>query len=494
MLDNLSNFADSPKLRKIGKCRGLTIAEGGKMRRRLAICIAVTVAVTVVFIGCKKNRAPEVPQVSGPNIGRPGDTLTYTVTTNDPEEQEVAYKFAWGDTSTIEWSSYYASGQQVVRTHVYPDSGVHNIRVKARDTEEAESDWSDSITVAIGFRPPNTPSKPDGPTNCTTGVSHTFTTSSTHPFSDSVWLQFDWGGTVGDWGGPVASGSLYQEVHIFDSAGTYEIMARAKDSRSATSTWSDPLTVTVVTALGGPPTDLCVGGVDTLVILAWTAPAQGNPNNYNIYFREVGSSSFALETSPGGEITVAVLDPGGVTGLYIISAAYGSAERFCTDTVSTIPVHTSSVTMTELNAGLSSGYGWNRATGVASTYLMSQAGNAAYVDLYITDWAVGHTRPPYSIASPDMGPSDPGGVVPPAAWRANGFTDPLTNEQAPLPSCSTTIYFNYTDISQTPMILGCHTEDSYYAMIKVLGINIGNGEVQLESWFQLIQGLRLIKH
>jgi len=31
-------------------------------------------------------------------------------------------------------------------------------------------------------------------------------------------------------------------------------------------------------------------------------------------------------------------------------------------------------------------------------------------------------------------------------------------------------------------------------MVKVNSVNTGSGQVELESWFQLIQGLRLIQH
>ena len=221
------------------------------MRRMTALFVVCAAALAVFSAGCKKNRPPTAPQVSGPTLGKPGATLAYTFSSTDPENQEIAYTVAWGDTSAVEWSSTYTSGQQVTRTHSYPDSGVYHVKVKARDTQLAESEWSDSIVVSVGFRPPNQPGKPSGPAACTTGIAYTFTAKTTHPLGDSVWFQFDWGGVVGNWGGPVASDSQFQEQHVFDSVGTFNIMVRAKDSRGSASTWSEPLDVSV--AWGEPP-------------------------------------------------------------------------------------------------------------------------------------------------------------------------------------------------------------------------------------------------
>jgi hypothetical protein len=237
-------------------------AKEGNMRRIAALFVMCGAALTVCFTGCRRNQPPADPQLSGPTLGKPGATLTYTFTTTDPENQEVAYSVAWGDTSAIDWSSIYASGQQVVRSHSYADSGVYSVKVKARDTRLAESEWSNSIVVSIGFLPPDKPEKPSGPASCTTGIDYAFTARTTHPQGDSVWLQFDWGGIVGNWGGPVASDSQFHEQHVFNSVGTFSIMVRAKDARGRMSTWSEPLAVQV--AATSPTVPTMPAGPDTL--------------------------------------------------------------------------------------------------------------------------------------------------------------------------------------------------------------------------------------
>ena len=196
------------------------------------LSLLVLLAAMTLLLGCKKvNRPPATPQLSGPTTGGAGDALTFTFSTTDPDNQEIEYMVAWGDSSGVEWSPLYASGQQVTRTHVYADSGVYRVKVKARDIEQAESEWSDSAAVSIVSLPPHQPGKPSGPASCTTGIAYTFTAQTNHPQADSVSFQFDWGGVEGIWGGPVASDSQYQEQHVFDSAGAFSITVRAKDAR-----------------------------------------------------------------------------------------------------------------------------------------------------------------------------------------------------------------------------------------------------------------------
>ncbi len=226
-----------------------TIRSKTRALRVLSYSHVVMVAVVVIGVvvpGCQKNRAPSNPALMGPTIGRPGDTLTYAASATDPDANDVAYWFVWGDTSSVEWTSPYASGQSVTRKHVYQDSGVYRIRVKARDTLEAESGWSDSIVVAIGFLPPNTPDQPVGPSTCTTSVTAHFSTSTTDPFGDSVSFQFDWGESVGGWSPPVASGEQFTTGYAYSTPDSFQIKVRAKDKWNATSDWSSPLSVTVV--------------------------------------------------------------------------------------------------------------------------------------------------------------------------------------------------------------------------------------------------------
>lgn len=242
--------------------------------------------------------------------------------------------------------------------------------------------------------------------------------------------------------------------------------------------------------VGGAPTNLRVtADTDSTVKLTWNAPSEGTPDNYIVSFQATDAATYDIIAN-NVTTTEFVHNPNGKTGTYKVAAKFGSEEYPSLTTVSTKPIATSAVTVAELNAQGNSGYGWDRTTGNGSSYSMIEAANAANVDFYITDFQT----TTYSIASPDLGPSDPGGVVPSGSWRTNAIAGPLTSEQNPLPSHNPNIYANYQDITQTPFLAGIYTQDGYYALAKLDGFNAGAKTYQVTSWFQLVKGLRLIQH
>jgi hypothetical protein len=248
------------------------------------------------------------------------------------------------------------------------------------------------------------------------------------------------------------------------------------------------------TITGGSPTSFAIeAATDSTVKLTWAVPAEGTPDNYIVYFKEVGTSAFVEVQQLGGTVLTYTDNPSGKTGTYYVAAKFGS-NKYESDEKTTIPIHGTSTSLSELNATGNSGYGWTRADGAAGAFSMTSASNASSVDFYLTNFAANFTTVPYNIASPDMGPTDAGGVVPTGGWRVNAISNPLTDPQAALPTNSTTTYFNYTPLSAYPSYLGVYTTDGYYALIKIDGLNSTAGTVTVESWIQLVKGLRLIQH
>jgi hypothetical protein len=242
---------------------------------------------------------------------------------------------------------------------------------------------------------------------------------------------------------------------------------------------------------GDAPTNVVLTAAsDVTVKIAWTASTT-TPDKYIIYFKTANQATYADVGNVTG--TSYTHDPSGACGTYYIAAKYGSTE-YNSDTKSTIPVASTSITLSELNATGSSGYGWGRTAFGGQIYSMGSASNASSVDFYLTNFAAGFGATPYNIASPDQGPTDPGGVVPVGGWRVNAISNAISDPQAALPAHSNTTYFNFTALSAYPCYLGVYTSDGYYALIKVDGLNTTNGTVTVESWFQSLKGLRLIQH
>ncbi|UCG42090.1 MAG: hypothetical protein JSU73_09415 [candidate division WOR-3 bacterium] len=462
---------------------------------RIAVVFLAVLCLLMLAAKCQQgqNQPPAVPEVSGPSSGRPGQTLGFTSKSEDPEAQEVSHKFSWGDTSAIEWSPYYASDQAVLRTHAYADTGVYYVCVKARDVEEMESDWSDSLRVHIGVLPPGRPDKPEGPELCTTYVSHEFSTTAEHPLGDDIAFQFDWNGETSAWGEFIESGSTYVEAHAFDSAGTYYVSARAKDESGGISDWSERLEVPVTDIPGGPPDSLALQlETDSTVRLSWVPPVEGTPNTYLLLFREAGDPEFktAIDT-----LTTSVEhDPEGRTGDYIIAARFGALVYQGDDTVTTIPIHTDTKTVEELNGSGLSGWGWIRTSYIGELFSMNDTLSIPYVDWYVTDFDSGTAGPLYSIASPSEGPTDPGGGVPEGNWHLTEIAGPLDDAKVPVPVSGDSAYSARIQIQGSPTHYAVVTADGYYAMIKVTNVRTNQSDIRAQAWLQPIRGLRLLRH
>lgn len=230
---------------------------------------------------------------------------------------------------------------------------------------------------------------------------------------------------------------------------------------------------------------------DSTVKVVWSVPVEQTPDAYEVYFRAQGESTFTL----AGETTASlwIHYPQGRAGSYRVTARYGEERRDAEHTPSTVPVYTDTIVLAELNATGNAGLGWDRSSGQARSLPMDRGGSADRADLYITDFRPsGIAQPPYSLASPEMGPADPGGVVPAAEWRSSEFTDPMAADTNGLPPYSTLAWFNYSDANPVPCAIGCRTADGHYALVKVCDVTEPDGWVKLVSWYQPVAGLRLV--
>ena len=96
------------------------------------------------------NQPPNKPvKPSGPTSGKVGVSYTYSSSTTDPDGDQLYYWFDWGDGTNSGWVGPFASGATASANYSWSTKGTYNITVKARDTNGAESVWSDPLSVKI---------------------------------------------------------------------------------------------------------------------------------------------------------------------------------------------------------------------------------------------------------------------------------------------------------------------------------------------------------
>lgn len=91
------------------------------------------------------NEPPSDPIITGPSSGSTGESLTFKFTSIDPDGDQVSYFVQWGDGTDTGWFGPFASGAQQSKSHSWGDQGTFTIKAKAKDTNGAESGWTDHI-------------------------------------------------------------------------------------------------------------------------------------------------------------------------------------------------------------------------------------------------------------------------------------------------------------------------------------------------------------
>ena len=142
------------------------------------------------------NNIPSIPSLPvGPESGETGISYSYSTSSNDPDGDVIKYGWDWdGDNSVDEWTSFYASGSPVSTSHSWGSANTYNVKVKAMDVNNGQSDFSTSLTVVISGvsnNPPDAPTNPT-PSNSATGIgtSPSLIVDISDPDSDTMDVTF----------------------------------------------------------------------------------------------------------------------------------------------------------------------------------------------------------------------------------------------------------------------------------------------------------------
>jgi len=93
------------------------------------------------------NTVPNTPTITGETHGRVRTLYYYSITTVDPDENNITYEIEWGD-NTTQTTGSYESGEEAIISHIWGIDGAYNIRVRAIDEDHAKSDWA-NLTVTM---------------------------------------------------------------------------------------------------------------------------------------------------------------------------------------------------------------------------------------------------------------------------------------------------------------------------------------------------------
>ena len=95
-----------------------------------------------------ENKPPNIPTITGKKSGKVNTSYKYDVSTTDPEGGLVYYSIDWGDGSSTEWIGPKQSGSTQEIMHSWAEKGTYSVKVKAKDSFGAESDW---VTLSVSM-------------------------------------------------------------------------------------------------------------------------------------------------------------------------------------------------------------------------------------------------------------------------------------------------------------------------------------------------------
>jgi hypothetical protein len=99
------------------------------------------------FLDLTDNTAPEIPNIDGPNNGKPGKEIEYKLSADDPQGDNVCFYVNWDD-GTGEWTNLDSPGEEIKVVHTWELEGTYDIRLKSIDQYCVDSDWAE-LTVTI---------------------------------------------------------------------------------------------------------------------------------------------------------------------------------------------------------------------------------------------------------------------------------------------------------------------------------------------------------
>lgn len=87
------------------------------------------------------NQPPSTPIISGKTNGKINQKYFYEIVSTDNEDNLIYYNISWGDNSSSNWIGPFRPDMPTVVNHTWSSKGDYEIKVKAKDIYDDESDW-----------------------------------------------------------------------------------------------------------------------------------------------------------------------------------------------------------------------------------------------------------------------------------------------------------------------------------------------------------------
>jgi len=102
-----------------------------------------------------ENTPPATPTITGSINGNISETYSYTISSTDTDLDRIYYIIDWGDGTINQTATAFQSGSKFMVSHSWNTQGTYDIRVKAVDERDSESDWA-TVRVSMPqiYKPP----------------------------------------------------------------------------------------------------------------------------------------------------------------------------------------------------------------------------------------------------------------------------------------------------------------------------------------------------
>jgi hypothetical protein len=194
------------------------------------------------------NDSPNQPtRPVGNATGYRNMSYPYYVVASDPNLDDVSYEFSWGDDTPNTIIGPFPQGSNQSAPHSWSSLGSKLVQVRAKDSYDASSAWSQTLSVNIVNRAPNIPGQPSWSSGRYVYSPCTFYTNANDPDGDALQYIFDWGDSSSqNTTASCPSGTTASASHTWTRPTTYQVKAKARDCYGLNSTsWSTPLSFTV---------------------------------------------------------------------------------------------------------------------------------------------------------------------------------------------------------------------------------------------------------